>query len=147
MTPDVEPDALPELAPFLPESEDPLGDVGAFKNHYRNAAALEERTLSAFVAALRASATATFERSISFAPRVDDVATRYGGVTCEHVLLPVWVCAYRDSDRSDRLRVDGQTGGGTSESPISKQGVAFLVIGVNVPKWHDRANGGKGLAR
>ncbi|HEY5148060.1 MAG TPA: sulfatase-like hydrolase/transferase [Polyangiaceae bacterium] len=46
----------PALSPFSPQSTDPLGNVGAFHNHYRNSVALQERTLSAFLRSLRASA-------------------------------------------------------------------------------------------
>jgi hypothetical protein len=43
----------PALEPFQPHSSDPLGDVAAFRNQYRNAVLLQERTVAAFLRALR----------------------------------------------------------------------------------------------
>jgi hypothetical protein len=43
----------PELLPFVPESTDPVGEVEKFHNHYRNSVLLEERTLAAFLGAVR----------------------------------------------------------------------------------------------
>lgn len=107
----------PGLLPFLPESEDPLGDVGAFKNHYRNAAELEERTLSAFIAALRAS------------PRWDDTVVlflsdhgeqfrEHGGLYHNHSLydeelrVPGWITggarALDDAERASLLSYAGR---------------------------------------
>jgi hypothetical protein len=48
--------ADPALQPFQPHSGDPLGDVAAFRNQYRNAVLLQERTVAAFLRALRARA-------------------------------------------------------------------------------------------
>jgi glucan phosphoethanolaminetransferase (alkaline phosphatase superfamily) len=42
------------LTPFAPHSTDPLANVGAFHNHYRNSVALQERTVADFVRELRA---------------------------------------------------------------------------------------------
>ena len=43
----------PDVQPFAPESDDPLGDPSAFHNRYKNAVRLQERTLAGFVRALR----------------------------------------------------------------------------------------------
>lgn len=43
----------PALQPFTPHSDDPTGSVLAFHNHYRNSVALQERTLQAFLRAVR----------------------------------------------------------------------------------------------
>jgi hypothetical protein len=45
----------PSLRPFAPWSLDPLGNAAQFRNHYRNAVRLQERTIAAFVRALRDS--------------------------------------------------------------------------------------------
>ncbi len=45
----------PELAPYAPHSPDPIGDVEAFHNQYRNSVLLEERMLAGFLRELRAS--------------------------------------------------------------------------------------------
>ncbi|MFI5299454.1 MAG: sulfatase-like hydrolase/transferase [Polyangiales bacterium] len=44
----------PDLQPFQPASDDPLGDLGAFKNHYLNSIRLQERTLTETLRALEA---------------------------------------------------------------------------------------------
>ena len=48
--------ADPALEPFEPHSSDPLGDVAAFRNQYRNAVLLQERTVAAFLRELRGRA-------------------------------------------------------------------------------------------
>ena len=64
--------------------------------------------------------------------RVHQVATRYGDVTFKHVLLPVWVSAYRFRDKTYRFLVNGQTGEVAGESPLSWFKVTWLVIAVIV---------------
>jgi arylsulfatase A-like enzyme len=44
----------PSVEPFSAHSTDPLGDAGAFHNHYRNSVALQERTIAAFLREIRA---------------------------------------------------------------------------------------------
>jgi glucan phosphoethanolaminetransferase (alkaline phosphatase superfamily) len=44
----------PGLAPFTPESTDPLGGVNPFHNHYRNSVAFQERTVAGFLREVRA---------------------------------------------------------------------------------------------
>ena len=44
----------PSLQPFAPHSDNALGDLEAFHNHYRNSVRLEERTLSVFLRGLKA---------------------------------------------------------------------------------------------
>jgi hypothetical protein len=64
--------------------------------------------------------------------RVHQVSTRYGEVTFKHVLLPVWVSAYRFRDKTYRFLVNGQTGEVAGESPLSWFKVAWLVVAVIV---------------
>jgi hypothetical protein len=44
----------PDLQPFEPHSDNPVGDGTAFHNHYRNSVLMQERTLAAFLRELRA---------------------------------------------------------------------------------------------
>jgi hypothetical protein len=44
----------PEIQPFPQSSTDPLGNPAAYFNHYRNSVALQERTVAAFLEAVRA---------------------------------------------------------------------------------------------
>ena len=62
--------------------------------------------------------------------RVHDISTRYSEVTFKHVLLPVWISAYRFRNKTYRFLVNGQTGEVAGESPLSWQRVTLLVIGV-----------------
>ncbi len=62
--------------------------------------------------------------------RIANVATRYSAITYKHVLLPVWVSAYRYRDKAYRFLVNGQTGEVSGESPKSWWKVALLVAGV-----------------
>jgi hypothetical protein len=64
--------------------------------------------------------------------RVDDIATRYSEVKFKHVLLPVWISAYRFRDKTYRFLVNGQTGEVAGESPLSWQKVTWLVVVVIV---------------
>jgi hypothetical protein len=63
---------------------------------------------------------------------VHHVATRYTDVKFKHVLLPVWISAYRFNNKTYRFLVNGQTGEVAGESPLSWQKVTFLVIGIVV---------------
>jgi hypothetical protein len=60
--------------------------------------------------------------------QIDSVHTQYSDVTFKHVLLPVWISAYRYRDKVYRFLVNGQTGEVTGEAPISWWKVALLVI-------------------
>ncbi|HYC36681.1 MAG TPA: hypothetical protein VEC19_09685 [Usitatibacter sp.] len=62
--------------------------------------------------------------------RVISVSTRYADVRFKHVLLPVWVSAYRFKDKTYRFLVNGQTGEVAGESPLSWFKVTWLVVGV-----------------
>jgi ribosomal protein S27E len=62
--------------------------------------------------------------------RVHDVATRYGGITYKHILLPVWTSTYRYRDKPYRFSVNAQTGEVTGESPKSWWKVALLAAAV-----------------
>ena len=60
--------------------------------------------------------------------RIDSVHTQYSEVTFKHVLLPVWISAYRYRDKVYRFLVNGQTGEVTGEAPISWWKVALIAI-------------------
>ena len=64
--------------------------------------------------------------------RVGGIRTRYTDVRFKHVLLPVWISAYRFGDKTFRFLVNGQTGEVAGESPVSWQKTTMLVIGVIV---------------
>ena len=62
--------------------------------------------------------------------RVHDISSRYSDIRFKHVLLPVWISAYRFRDKTYRFLVNGQTGEVAGESPLSWQRVTLLVIAV-----------------
>jgi hypothetical protein len=60
--------------------------------------------------------------------RINSLQTQYGNVTFKHVLLPIWVAAYRYGGRSYRFVVNGQTGEVDGERPYSKFKIAFAIL-------------------
>jgi len=59
--------------------------------------------------------------------RVDRVETDVGQLTFKHVLLPVWLAAYRYRGRSFRFVVNGRTGTVQGERPWSSAKIAAMV--------------------
>ena len=62
--------------------------------------------------------------------RVHRVSTQYSNVKFKHVLLPVWISAYRYRDKVYRFLINGQTGEVAGESPMSWQKVTLLVVAI-----------------
>lgn len=62
--------------------------------------------------------------------RIRDVKTRYSRVTFKHVMLPVWISAYRYRDKVYRFLINGQTGDVSGESPKSWWKIAALVMAI-----------------
>lgn len=62
--------------------------------------------------------------------RVLDVRTRHADISFKHVLLPVWLAAFRFRDKSYRFVVNARTGQVQGERPYSAWKIAGAVIGV-----------------
>ncbi len=60
--------------------------------------------------------------------RIDHIATRYWDQTFKHVLLPVWMAAYKYNGKSYRFLVNGQTGEVQGERPWSAWKIALAVL-------------------
>ena len=60
--------------------------------------------------------------------RVGTVETEVGALTFKHVLLPIWVAAYRYRGKSFRFVVNGRTAAVQGERPWSWVKIALLVI-------------------
>jgi len=60
--------------------------------------------------------------------RVHDVQTQLSDVTFKHVLLPVWLAAYKYNGKTYRFVVNGQSGRVQGERPWSKIKVTLAVI-------------------
>ena len=59
--------------------------------------------------------------------RVEDVRTQYAGLTYKHLLLPVWLLAYRFHERSFRVAINAVTGQVHGERPWSVVKIGFAV--------------------
>jgi LSD1 subclass zinc finger protein len=64
--------------------------------------------------------------------RIRSVSTRYSEVKFKHVLLPVWISAYRYRDKVYRFLINGQTGEVSGDSPKSWWKVALLTVAIVV---------------
>ena len=64
--------------------------------------------------------------------RIDSVSTDYGTETFKHVLLPIWMAAYKYNGRSFRFLVNGQTSEVQGERPYSAWKIAFAVLAVAI---------------
>ena len=60
--------------------------------------------------------------------RVSDVQTQTSEVTFKHILLPVWLAAYKYRGRTFRFVVNGRTGRVQGERPYSAWKITFAVI-------------------
>ena len=62
--------------------------------------------------------------------RVHDVATSYSGVTFKHLLLPVWISAYRFQQKAFQVMVNARTAEVQGARPYSFWKIAFLVLAI-----------------
>ncbi len=60
--------------------------------------------------------------------RIHGVQSQISDVTFKHILLPVWVAAYKYNGRTFRFVVNGQSGRVQGERPYSAIKIAFAVI-------------------
>jgi DNA-directed RNA polymerase subunit RPC12/RpoP len=60
--------------------------------------------------------------------RVGSIRTRHDNITFKHVLLPVWISAYRYSKKPYRFLVNGQTGQVAGERPWSLLKIMLLIF-------------------
>ncbi len=60
--------------------------------------------------------------------RIGRLDTRYGNIRCKHILLPVWVSAFRFRDKTYRFLVNGRTGEVQGERPYSPWKIIAAVI-------------------
>ncbi|MCB1336290.1 MAG: primosomal protein N' (replication factor Y) - superfamily II helicase [Maritimibacter sp.] len=60
--------------------------------------------------------------------RVHDIRTQVSDVTFKHILLPVWMAAYKYRGQTYRFVVNGRTGKVQGERPWSAWKIAFAVI-------------------
>ena len=61
--------------------------------------------------------------------RIDNIDSDFQAETFKHVLLPVWMAAYKYGNQSYRFLVNGQTGEVQGERPWSVWKIGFAVVG------------------
>ncbi len=64
--------------------------------------------------------------------RIDNIDTEFSRETFKHILLPIWMAAYKYNDKTYRFVVNGQTGKVQGERPYSAWKIAFAVIGAAI---------------
>ncbi|PIB24196.1 primosomal protein N' (replication factor Y) - superfamily II helicase [Amylibacter kogurei] len=60
--------------------------------------------------------------------QIDHISTDVGTLTFKHVLLPVWVAAYKYQGKTYRFVVNGRTGNVQGERPFSKWKIIFAIL-------------------
>lgn len=83
--------------------------------------------------AARSKMRAVIERDVRFhiggdVQRIQAIDTQTDDVTFKHILLPVWVAAYKYGGKSYRFVVNGQTGRVQGERPWSTWKIAFAIL-------------------
>lgn len=84
--------------------------------------------------------------------RIHALDTRYGEIRFKHVLLPVWMSAFRFRDKTYRFVVNGRTGEVQGERPYSGWKIALaillaaLVIGGSLAVWQQFQTAQRGPA-
>jgi len=66
------------------------------------------------------------------AQKIDSMSTQVEDVTFKHVLLPIWIAAYKYRAKSYRFVVNAQTGKVQGERPYSWGKIALAVVGTIV---------------
>ncbi|MGO9838824.1 MAG: sulfatase-like hydrolase/transferase [Polyangiaceae bacterium] len=106
----------PALLPFVPQSPDPLGDVKAFHNRYRDSVRLVERTLADLLRAMRGLPTWD-DTAVVFLSDHGEEFREHGGLYHNHSLyeegvrVPGWLVAGRNAV-GDLQRLSLATHGG-----------------------------------
>ncbi|MEM8869178.1 MAG: primosomal protein N' (replication factor Y) - superfamily II helicase [Pseudomonadota bacterium] len=60
--------------------------------------------------------------------RIDDVDTKISDITFKHILLPIWLAAYKYNGKSYRFVVNARTGAVRGERPWSAWKIAVAVV-------------------
>lgn len=60
--------------------------------------------------------------------RIGQIDTQISDVTFKHILLPIWLAAYKYRGQSYQFVVNGRTGRVQGERPYSAWKIAFAVV-------------------
>jgi LSD1 subclass zinc finger protein len=61
--------------------------------------------------------------------RISSVDTTYNDITFKHILLPIWLSAYRYGDKAYRFMINGRTGEVQGERPYSAIKIILAILG------------------
>lgn len=61
--------------------------------------------------------------------RIDEQATQYDDITFKHILLPLWISAYRYQQKIFRFAINGRTGEVQGERPYSWLKITATILG------------------
>ncbi len=56
------------------------------------------------------------------------ISTHYEDIKFKHVLLPIWISAYKFKDKNYKFLINGQTGEVQGESPVSALKILFTIL-------------------
>ncbi|HWY33491.1 MAG TPA: hypothetical protein VNX68_02520, partial [Nitrosopumilaceae archaeon] len=62
--------------------------------------------------------------------RVNNINTKYDNITFKHILLPMWISAYRYSDKVYRFMINARTGEVQGERPYSAMKIFLFVLSI-----------------
>lgn len=62
--------------------------------------------------------------------RIHALDTRHSAITFKHILLPIWISAFRYQDKVFRFLINGRTGEVQGERPWSAVKIAMLVLAI-----------------
>lgn len=62
--------------------------------------------------------------------RIDSLSTQYSNISFKHILLPVWVSAYKYNNKVYQILINGRTGEVQGERPYSALKIALAVVAV-----------------
>ncbi len=121
----LEPWDLSEMEPYTPE----------FLAGFRAEGYVVE--LAAGFDEARAVMARVIERDVKFdiggdRQKITDLDTSVSDVTFKHILLPIWLAAYKYRGKTYRFVVNGRTGRVRGERPYSALKITFAVIGLMI---------------
>jgi hypothetical protein len=64
--------------------------------------------------------------------RISDVDVNYSDITFKHILLPVWISAYRYNEKVYRFTINARTGELVGKRPYSVMKIVSTVVAVIV---------------
>jgi hypothetical protein len=62
--------------------------------------------------------------------RINAIRSQYDDITFKHILLPVWISAYRYRDKTFRFIVNARSGQVMGERPWSVAKITMVVVAV-----------------